>query len=129
MPRHRSLNLKKFIDSIPDTLIEEYFRRKFRHPKAPLPFKTLDYDSVNNFLDTIQDEDLLETLTQMRQDCMRELEAYSIFGQKVATLVGGTQKAGYEAVTWNAKDAGSGVYLYRLQAGSFVKTRRMVVIK
>jgi hypothetical protein len=70
--------------------------------------KTLDYDSVNNFFDTIQDEDLLETLTQMRQDCMRELEPYSIFGQKVAILVDGNRKAGYEAVTWNAKDGGSG---------------------
>ena len=60
---------------------------------------------------------------------MRALEAYKIFGQKVAVLVGGNRKAGYEAVTWNAKDRGSGVYLYRLPAGSFVKIRRMVVIK
>ena len=28
MPRHRSLNLKKFIDSIPKSLIEEYFKQK-----------------------------------------------------------------------------------------------------
>jgi hypothetical protein len=28
MPRHRSLNLKKFIDSIPEPLIEEYFEQK-----------------------------------------------------------------------------------------------------
>ncbi|CEK12784.1 hypothetical protein CWRG_00200 [Chthonomonas calidirosea] len=28
MPRHRSLNLKKFIDSIPELLIEEYFKQK-----------------------------------------------------------------------------------------------------
>ena len=28
MPRHRSLNLKKFIDSIPESLVEEYFKQK-----------------------------------------------------------------------------------------------------
>jgi hypothetical protein len=28
MPRHRSLNLKKFIDSIPEPLIDEYFKQK-----------------------------------------------------------------------------------------------------
>jgi hypothetical protein len=28
MPRHRSLNLKKFIDSIPESLIEEYFKQR-----------------------------------------------------------------------------------------------------
>ena len=35
MPRHRNLNLKKFIDSIPEPLIEEYFKRKIKG-KAPL---------------------------------------------------------------------------------------------
>jgi len=30
MPRHRNLNLKKFIDSIPDSLIEEYFGQKLK---------------------------------------------------------------------------------------------------
>jgi len=39
------------------------------------------------------------------------------------------QAPGYKAVTWDAKDAGSGIYFYRLQAGEFVETRRMVLLK
>lgn len=53
----------------------------------------------------------------------------NVFGRRVAILVDGNQNAGCKAVTWNAKDVGSGIYFYRLQAGSFVETKRMVVIK
>lgn len=73
MPRHRSLNLKKFIDSIPEPLIKEYFRWKLKRRKAALPFKTLDHNSVNNFLDTIPDEELkssiLEDFTHINDIC------------------------------------------------------------
>jgi len=47
----------------------------------------------------------------------------------VATLVDEKQAAGYKVVTWNAKDVGSGIYFYRLQAGNFVETKRMVLIR
>lgn len=63
------------------------------------------------------------------QPSVVRLEVYNVLGEKVATLVNEQQPPGYKAVTWNAKDVGSGVYFYRLQAGSFVETRRMVVIK
>jgi len=42
MPRHRSLNLKKFIDSIPEPLIEEYFKQKVGGGGSP-SLKTFDY--------------------------------------------------------------------------------------
>jgi len=57
------------------------------------------------------------------------LEVYNILGEKVATLVDEKQAAGYKVVTWNAKDVGSGIYFYRLQAGNFVETKRMVLIR
>jgi len=41
MPRHRSLNLKKFIDSIPEPLIEEYFKQKVEGG-ASFSLKTFD---------------------------------------------------------------------------------------
>jgi integrase len=58
MPLHRSLNLKKFIDSIPAPLIKEYSKQKIVDGASPSP-NTIDYDFVNKFLDTIQDEDPL----------------------------------------------------------------------
>ncbi len=62
------------------------------------------------------------------------LEVFDMMGRRVATLVNGQLGAGrYEAI-WDARsDAGapvaSGVYLYRLQAGSFESVKRMVFMK
>lgn len=61
--------------------------------------------------------------------CEVRLEVYNILGEKVATLVDEKQAPGYKAVTWDAKAVGSGIYFYRLQAGSFVETRRMVLLR
>ncbi len=57
------------------------------------------------------------------------LEVININGQRVATLVDENQHAGDHSVTFDAGGLASGVYLYRLQAGSFTKTARMVLVK
>ncbi|MEJ2055262.1 MAG: T9SS type A sorting domain-containing protein, partial [Calditrichaceae bacterium] len=58
-----------------------------------------------------------------------ELSIYNILGEKIVTLVSGNQPAGAYSVKWNAGKFPSGVYFYRLQAGDFVQTRRMLLIK
>lgn len=62
------------------------------------------------------------------------LEVYDMMGRRVATLVSGQLAAGVHQATWNAlSESGdrvaSGVYLYRLQAGSFEFVNRMVLMK
>ncbi len=57
------------------------------------------------------------------------LDVMTINGQRVITLVDERQHAGEHLVTFNAGGLASGVYLYRLQAGSFTKTQRMVLVK
>jgi hypothetical protein len=57
------------------------------------------------------------------------LKVYNLLGQEVATLVDETQRAGRYGVNWNASGFASGMYLYRLQAGSFVEVRKMAVVK
>ncbi len=57
------------------------------------------------------------------------LEVFNIQGQKVTTLVDKVLQAGEHRVTWNAANVASGVYLYRLTAGKFTKTKRMVLLK
>ncbi len=57
------------------------------------------------------------------------LEVYNIMGQKVATLVNDRQNAGWHTVAFNGNTLASGVYIYRLTAGSFVETRKMMLLK
>ena len=59
---------------------------------------------------------------------------YNILGKEVKTLVNTTQDAGYKSVNWNAtnnygKPVSAGVYLYQIQAGEFVQTKKMVLLK
>ncbi|MEM8486621.1 MAG: PKD domain-containing protein [Bacteroidota bacterium] len=68
------------------------------------------------------------------EDAHVSLEVYDMMGRRVATLVNGQMAAGKYEATWHARsDAGtavaSGVYLYRMQAGSFESVQRMVLMK
>jgi len=57
------------------------------------------------------------------------LKVYNIFGQEVATLFNDEQTAGYKKVTWDASSFTSGIYFYRLKAGDFVQTRKMILLR
>jgi len=47
----------------------------------------------------------------------------------VKSLFEGTKEAGYHQVTFDAQGLASGVYFYRIEAGSFVATRKVVLIR
>ena len=58
------------------------------------------------------------------------LTVYNLLGQKVATLISGkTMTSGAHSIGFDASALSSGVYLYRLEAGSFVSNKRMTLIK
>lgn len=57
------------------------------------------------------------------------LKVYDILGRDVATLVNGHQTAGEHSVTFNAASLPSGVYFYRLQAGTSTVVRKMLLMK
>jgi hypothetical protein len=57
------------------------------------------------------------------------LSVYDLLGREVATLVNEVKQPGTYEVTWDAGGFSSGVYLYRLQAGGFVETRKLLLIR
>jgi hypothetical protein len=77
----------------------------------------------------------IEYTVHTRQAPLRTtLKIYNIRGRLVRTLVDESKVAGTHEVTWDGRDEGgnevaSGVYLYRLQAGDFDQTKKMVLMK
>ena len=66
--------------------------------------------------------------------CHVNVSIYNLLGQRVATIVNEYQTAGHRTVHWDAKDengeqAASGLFFYRIQAGDFVQSRKMVLMK
>ncbi len=60
-----------------------------------------------------------------------KLEVFDVLGRKVATLVNAKQEAGSYVANFNASayNLTSGVYFYRLQAGNFTETKKMMLVK
>ncbi len=70
-----------------------------------------------------------EVRYSLPRGCQVRLEVYNLLGQKVASLVEGKQKAGYKSVRWDGSRFAAGLYFYRLKAGDFTQTRRMILVK
>lgn len=67
-------------------------------------------------------------------DCEVRITIYNILGQKVRTLVDESQEAGYMQIEWDSKnehgdEVASGVYFYRIKAGDFTQSKKMVILK
>jgi hypothetical protein len=70
----------------------------------------------------------------LHKDCHVRLAVYNILGQRVIMLVDEHQAAGYRTVLWDGKNqygnqVASGIYFYQLQAGDFVETKKMVLLR
>jgi photosystem II stability/assembly factor-like uncharacterized protein len=66
---------------------------------------------------------------QLPVDAFVSLKVYDILGNVVATLVNEEKAAGSYQTEFNASNHSSGTYIYRLQAGNFVQTRKMILLR
>jgi hypothetical protein len=66
---------------------------------------------------------------QLPESSKVTLKIYDILGNEVITLLNEDKEAGIYEVIFNASNYSSGVYFYRIQAGSFVETKKMVLLK
>ena len=58
-----------------------------------------------------------------------QLKVYDILGREVTTIVNKEQKPGYYEVKWVANNQSSGVYFYRIVAGEFIETKKMLLLR
>ena len=68
------------------------------------------------------------------ENAMINIAIYDMLGRQVKTLVNQTQDAGYRSVIWDAtndygKHVSAGIYLYQIQAGEYISTKKMVLLK
>ncbi len=96
---------------------------------TPLPNEiSLSQNYPNPFNPTTEMEYALPETREVR------LTIFNVLGQTVRNLVSGTQEAGYHKVIWNGcdnsgKQVPSGTYFYRLEAGDFSQSMKMVMLK
>ena len=57
------------------------------------------------------------------------IKVFDILGNEIETLVNEEKPVGTYEITWYAANLPSGIYFYKLQAGSFVETKKMILIK
>jgi hypothetical protein len=57
------------------------------------------------------------------------LKVFDVLGREVVTLVNEEKDPGSHSAVWNARDAASGVYFYRLQAGSFTDVKKLLLLR
>jgi len=68
------------------------------------------------------------------EDALVNITIYDMLGREVKTIINQTQDAGYKSVIWNAtndygKPVSAGIYLYHIQAGEYMQTKKMVLLK
>ena len=99
----------------------------FQEQKLPVDFKVLqNYPNPFNPVTTLRYD--------LPENAIVNITVYDMFGREVKTLINQTQDAGYRSVIWDAtndygKPVSAGIYLYQIQAGEYMQTKKMVLLK
>ncbi len=57
------------------------------------------------------------------------IKIYDILGREVKTLVNEFKESGFYEIKFDGTNYASGVYFYRIEAGTFVQSKKMVIVK
>ena len=130
-----SLNVIRFenTDALLDSDLSEWGVRNLRFSpqrigNAPETSEFIgSYVLKHNFPNPFNPITTIEYSLPSRSDV--SLIIFNIRGQEIARLVGEEKPAGTHTAKWNASNVASGIYFYRLNAGEFVQTKKMVLLK
>jgi hypothetical protein len=124
-----ALKLHKFFGNdikvgTPSNITSETFSFSLaqNYPNPFNPITTISY--------SIPSSNVIATpLSRRKQSSNVTLSIYNLLGQRIATLINKAQVPGNYSVQFDASNLPSGVYFYRLRAGNFVATKKMVLLK
>ncbi|MEP0828793.1 MAG: PD40 domain-containing protein [bacterium] len=126
-----SINTGQMVSAgkIPAEVADIAYRSEIRQPIASLP---TEFELKPNHPNPFNPSTTIEFAIPTASDV--QIEVYNIAGQKIATLVNSRLEAGNHSITWDSRSTdgeplASGIYLYRLKAGDFVETRKMMLLK
>jgi hypothetical protein len=94
--------------------IPEKFALYQNYPNPFNPFTVIKYDVPKNV---------------KRQTSNVKLIVFDVTGKEIATLINGEREPGTYEVTFDARNLPSGVYFYKITAGEFTDTKKLVLIK
>jgi hypothetical protein len=128
----KDIDMLSATDGMARELLDEAYRQLGLEKSATLPKAfALSQNSPNPFNPSTT---ISYSIPDNSQELAVKLSVYNIRGQLVITLVDDSQGPGTYNINWDGTDSlgrqvSSGVYFYRLVAGDFVSTRKMVVLK
>jgi hypothetical protein len=89
--------------------------------------KPIDYSLSQNYPNPFNPSTTVNY--SLPQTGLVKLTLYNILGEEVKTLVNDVKEKGNYSVNLNASELTSGIYIYRIEAGSFIQTRKMTLLK
>ena len=94
-----------------------------RLEEAPIP------DAIGLFTFPNPFNSVVNIQYDLPENAKVKLSVYDLFGREIEVLIQEPQSAGHYNLIWNPSNNASGVYLCRLEAGSVLKTNKMILIK
>jgi len=86
-----------------------------------------DYNLSHNYPNPFNPSTKIKYSVSLRSNVV--VKVFDILGNEIETLVNEEKQTGTYEITWYAESLPSGIYFYRLQAGNFVETKKMVLMK
>jgi hypothetical protein len=124
----------------------EFFNFQYFHKLSKLTTGTLTYLAFNVGVSDIKSSDLISefiihqnfpnpfnpTTTikyHIPELCFVTINIYDVLGNEITTLVNEERPAGAYTIQFDSNGLSSGTYFYRIKAGSFIKTKKMVLLR